>query len=281
MGSKYSTLLKTTNDETGIATKSRYRVWLKKMPSNNEQHKIDRYNYCILGISLENPSFVSEKLLAITNWIATRFQKCIVLIGDSLHRITLQLDRKLSDKQALDRAILMGKDYIRQHMDIFSYYKNMCNFEFIYCSNIQRMEEYENYYRQIKALFEQNKKFKDSVNSFSSEFVRRHLHLKENSDYFNKQFTDSIKSVTKEFFMSQIHLKDKYKSYKSYIGMCEEYLLEELAIFSCLFKDRVCPMFYPGSFSIFEEIHRGEHAEIPACLNNIIYGSLRLKRRKT
>ncbi|MGK7908532.1 MAG: tRNA-dependent cyclodipeptide synthase [Synechococcus sp.] len=250
------------------------------MPSDNERCKIDQYNYCILGISLENPSFSSEKLLAMTDWIATHFQKCYVLIGDSLHRITLQLDQKLSDKQALDRAILMGKEYINIHMNIFRHYENNCHFEFIYCSKIQQKKEYREYYKQIKDLFDKNREFKNSVNSFSREFVRRRIPLNKESHSLDKILANSNRSFSKGSFNGQIHFKDKGKFSESYIELCDEYLLEELAIFSCLYKDRVCPMFYPGSFSIFEEIYKGEHAEIPACLNNIIYGTLRLKRRK-
>ncbi len=238
------------NEKRTIPTKSRYRVLIDKVsPSNARQH-LENYNSCFLGISLQNPNFSTAKLVAIADWIANRFQKCIVLVGDSLHRITLQIDRGLNEKQALTQAILMGKEYINTEMTVFRCHADACNFQFVYCSEVKQLKEYENYYEQLQDLFAKNEKFANSIKLVSREFVNRHIHLNEQDNSFN-----------------------------FYGEMCREYLLEELAIFSYLFKDRVCPLFYSGSLSIFEEISEGEHSDISASLKNIIHVFLRLKKR--
>ena len=242
--------LANANEEIRIPTKSRYRAWVKKVSPHTARQNIENYNSCFLGISLQNPSFSTAKLVAITDWIANRFQKCIVVIGDSLHRITLQIDRKLNEKQAFSQAIFMGKEYINTEMTVFRRHADTCHFEFIYCSEVQQLKDYKQYYEELQDLFAKNEKFANSVKSFSMEFVNRHMHLCEHD-----------------------------KSYDFYEEICREYLLEELAIFSCLFKDQIYPIFYPGSLSIFGEIAEGVHPDIPACLKNIIYASLRLMRR--
>jgi tRNA-dependent cyclodipeptide synthase len=239
-----------TRTDIRIATKSKYHVLIDNISPEIERHRIKNYDDCFLGISLENPSFSTAKLIAITDWIANRFRTCKVLVGDSLHRLTLQINRRLTERQALTQALFLGKEYINTKLSVFDRRLDTCAFEFIYCSDIQRSDNYREYYKVFEDLLQKSRKFSASVNLFSLKFVSRHL--KVNQDFIpDNNFRD----------------------------ICQKYLLEELAIFSCLFEAHLCPILYPGSLSIFEEIANGEHPDVPDCLKNMIYVSLQFKKR--
>lgn len=251
MSSSELVKLSDIREDIRINTKSKYHVLVNEVSPEIERHKLEDYDSCFLGISLENPSFSTVKLIAMTDWIAKRFRSCKVLIGDSLHRLTLQIDhRDLTERQALTQALLLGKAYINTELAVFDRHLNTCTFEFIYCSEIQQLNNYQEYYEIFQDLCQNNVKLAEAVNTFSLEFVRRHLEINRSciSDH-------------------------------DFLEICRQYLLEELAIFACLFESHLCPILYPGSLSIFEEIAKGEHADVPACLQNMIYVSLRFKRR--
>jgi tRNA-dependent cyclodipeptide synthase len=242
--------LSETREDIRIPTKSKYRVLVDKVSPESERHKIEDYDSCFLGISLENPSFSTAKLIAMTDWIAKRFKSCRVLMGDSLHRLTLQIDRGLGERQALTQTLFMGKEYINTELAVFDRHLDTCSFEFIYCSDIQQSDNYQKYYNIFQDLLQHNAKLAASVNSFSLKFVRRHLELDE----------ENISS-------------------NAFLDICHKYLLEELAIFACLFETYSCPILYPGSLSIFEEITNGEHPDVPDFLIKIIWVCLRFRGR--
>lgn len=250
----YADLLQLNNNNTRaeikIPTKSKYHVLVNKVSPESERHKIEDYDSCFLGISLENPSFSTAKLVAMTDWIANRFRNCKVLVGDSLHRLTLQINRRLTERQALTQALSLGKEYINTKLSVFDRRLDTCAFEFIYCSDIQRSDNYREYYKVFEDLLQKSRKFSESVNLFSLKFISRHLKANQN------------------------HIPDN-----NFRDICQKYLLEEIAIFSCLFESHLCPILYPGSLSIFEEIANGEHPDVPDCLKSMIYVSLKFKKR--
>src|SRR4051812_9639113 len=63
---------------------------------------------CFLGISLETRGFTPLKVDAMLQWIAQRAQKCAILVGDSIHRKTLQIRLGVSEMEALDLALDLG-----------------------------------------------------------------------------------------------------------------------------------------------------------------------------
>lgn len=77
--------LSETREDIKIPTKSKYHVLVNEVSPESERHKIEDYDSCFLRISLENSSFSTAKLIAMTDWIAKRFKSCRVLVGDSLH----------------------------------------------------------------------------------------------------------------------------------------------------------------------------------------------------
>jgi tRNA-dependent cyclodipeptide synthase len=201
------------------------------------------------GISLQNSNFVRPKLLASLEWICNRYRRCSVLIGDSIHRITLQTSENLSKKDALDHALFLGKKFLQDELHIFEKFSQRCSFDFIFCSEVQEYPEYKEYYDSLENLFYSNNAFRNSVISFA-----RNYHVKR-QDTLSHQDWENLMSSSCQYF------------------------LEEFAIFSCLKKRERSVMIYPGSFSTLSEIAAGKYPEALEELKGLTVVSLHIKKR--
>lgn len=222
-----------------VPTRLKYRAYASPRRKVNER--------CILGVSLENADFHTTKLITITDWIRRHYTDCVVMLGDGLHRITLQLDSNASEKEALEQSKWLARDFAYSQLSVFRLMESSCRFDFVFCSEIQRTERYLSYYGQLSALFRDNKEFQNSFRAFSTEFLRRKPQRKERPG--------------------------------NHVEMSCRYLLEELAVICCLAHDHPCTFVYPGSLTILQEIAEGKHPGVPACLMQIDYVELKLKSR--
>jgi tRNA-dependent cyclodipeptide synthase len=223
-----------------VPTRPKYRAYASPGRKINKR--------CILGVSLENAEFYTSKLITITNWIRDHFAECIVMLGDFLHRITLQLDSNALEKEALEHSKWLARDFVYSQLSVFTQTESSCRFDFVFCSDVQTRECYPKYYSQLVALFAENVEFQNSFRAFSFEFLRRKPQRRENGD--------------------------------DQVDMSCRYLLEELAVICCLAQDLPCTFVYPGSLTILQEIAEGKHLRVPACLLDVDYVELKLKRRK-
>lgn len=202
-----------------------------------------------LGISLDNSNFVRSKLLASLEWIANRFSKCLVLIGDSIHRITIASKKNITYEEALNEALEMGQHFVQNEGHIFKRFSSRCAFDFVFCSEIQETPEYLAYHNHLVALYESNSAFKNSVRSFGISY-----HFKDNLFIANENNERLISSSS-------------------------QYFLEEFAIFACLKNRDYSVMVYPGSFATLAEISEGEHPDAPDVLKDLTVVSLHIKKR--
>jgi tRNA-dependent cyclodipeptide synthase len=221
-----------------IPTRSKYRAYAT--PGRKA------FKRCILGVSLESEEFYATKLITITDWIRRHYADCEVMLGDGLHRITLQLDSSVGENEALERSKWLARDFAYSNLSIFNLRESDCRFDFVFCSEIQNTHDYRNYYGQLRDVFRDDKEFQNSVEVFSVEFLRRKTY---------RQHSDK-------------HLE-----------LSCQYLLEELAVICCLAQASPCTFVYPGSLTILEEIAGGKHPSVPACLLQIDYVELKLKGR--
>jgi len=217
-----------------------------------ERRKEDYSNilHPFLGVSLQNSNFVRPKLLALLEWVCNRFKQCSVLVGDSIHRLTLMAeDDKLSEYEALELAINLGAKFIREEKHNFERFYQRCSFKFILCSEVQKFPDYKHYHSILKNLFEHDIKFQESILSFSKQYhSKRKEHLSE--QHLNRLISNSC-----------------------------DYFLEEFAIFSCLKKRGRDLMIYPGSFSTLTEISEGVHQNVLQELKDLVIASLHIKKR--
>lgn len=225
--------------KVSVPTGTRYRAYAAPGRESNED--------CILGVSLESADFHTPKLATIVEWIARHHRHCQVMIGDGLHRITLQMDQHLPEDEALEYSKWLARDFAFTQRAVFKRWESECEFRFVYCSEIQERPEYLGFLRQLSDLYRADADFRRSFGGFSQEFLQRKPQRRSNAS--------------------------------EHAAMSCQYLLEELAVLSCLSQDRPWTFVYPGSLTILAEIAEGLHPGIPAGLARMDYVELKLKSR--
>ena len=222
-----------------VPTRPRYRAYAAPLRKSLES--------CILGISLENPAFHTAKLVTIVHWIKRKgFKSCLVLLGDGLHRITLQMELGMPETLSLEHSKWLARDFVHTQQSVFGGGDSDPSFSFVYCSDIQKTQEYLAHYQAILALYGINQCFRDSFHEFADLFVARRPVLPEHRGRL--------------------------------AAMSRQYLLEELAVFACLARDSPRTFIYPGSLTILDEIASGKHPDVPAGLLEMDYVELKIKR---
>eukprot|EP01023_Acetabularia_acetabulum_P054152 TRINITY_DN6084_c0_g2_i1.p1 TRINITY_DN6084_c0_g2~~TRINITY_DN6084_c0_g2_i1.p1 ORF type:complete len:298 (+),score=6.44 TRINITY_DN6084_c0_g2_i1:40-894(+) len=111
-------------------------------------------NGCIFLISLVGSlHFTRSKILTQLEEITKIFAHCTVLIIDSGHRLNLT-SQDVSEEDALDFALELGEKFLRNHKITFERYQEQCEFKFILGSQVQKTNEYNAFYEQIKNIYQ-------------------------------------------------------------------------------------------------------------------------------
>lgn len=239
--------LKLTQYTTNITQVHRYKASLAKVSPPNLRSSLCEYQKCVFGISLGSRNFVdSERIEASIKWISEHFKACLVLVCDSVYRLTIEARQGLKGDQAWLEAIRTGEMFINENRFLFQQYCGSCQFQFQMASQIEKQLEFDIYYKDVQSLYQKDESFQNMVNSFAQTYLNRDEQVEEEKMYL---------STT--------------------------YILEEFALATCLAKEGWLVSVYPGSIKTFEEIVEGLHPEVPLPLKQMIWISLRLKRKAT
>jgi tRNA-dependent cyclodipeptide synthase len=223
-----------------VPTRQRYRAYATPGRKPNQ--------HSILGVSLESAAFRTAKLVTITEWVRNHYPRCTVMLGDGLYRLTLQLESDSPENEALEYSKWLARDYVQTQWPVFHLRESECQFDFRFCSDVLTNDPcYPAYYAQVCSLFAGNASFQESCKAFARDFIRRK--------------------------------PDRENDTEKHIDLSIRYLLEELAVISCLAEEGPCTFVYPGSLTILEEIADGKHPDVPAPLRAIDYIQLKLKHR--
>lgn len=226
-----------------------YRAKIDSVSPASRRHNFEQHEECFLGISLENSNFVRAKLSGIVEWIARRFARCTVLVGDSIHRITLETTRGLAPDTALAEGLRLGRDFTARERDVFAGFADRTRFSFLTCGEVQTTAAYVVYHDQLVELYRTDERFRASVESFGCKYHAKH--------------STGISEAERE----------------RRIQRSSDYFLEEFAIFACLRQQGTQVMVYPGSFSTLAEIAEGQHPDAPRELRDLVVVSLNLRGR--
>lgn len=229
--------------------RTRYKAEIAAVSPVSSRTTFEQYDDCFLGVSLENSNFTTAKLTSMVKWISRRFARCTVLIGDSIHRITLESTRDMAPDEARRRALELGRSFVDSERKVFDEYGHATRFTFLNCSDVQALTECAEVHDELRTFFAKDEVFRSSVESFGRAYHRKRA--------------DGIGAA----------------EFERRIRMSSEYFLEEFAIFACLKRQGLPVMVYPGSFSTLSEIARGEHPGAPDELRDLIVVSLHLKGR--
>lgn len=238
------------SDEPASAGRpTRYRAKIDRVSPLTRRSTFEQLDTCFLGVSLENSNFIRPKLHGILEWIARRFQHCTVLIGDSIHRITLETTRGLGADAALAEGLRLGATFLEEERDVFAEFAAHTQFSFVRCSEVQAQPQYAAYHGALVELYQREAAFRASVESFGREYHNKH---------------SAERGPAERAWLVQ---------------RSSAYFLEEFAIFACLRRLGIEVMVYPGSFSTLAEIAAGDHPGAPRELHDLVVVSLHLRGR--
>ncbi|WP_020405158.1 tRNA-dependent cyclodipeptide synthase [Hahella ganghwensis] len=231
------------SDKTPHSTS--YKARVDRVSPKQRREDANAFLACFLGISLGNSKFNPPKISAILNWISRRSRNCTVLVGDSIHRITLELSQGLHPDDAYERAIHMGNDFVEKLNPLFASYNDKLNFRFLKCSEVQEWPSYKNHYDQLCNLVNNDRRLLASLETFSASYHKRR------------------------------NITPKDVAYRCLVDRSIDYFIEEFAIFACLKERGLSVFIYPGTFGTLTEIVNGEHPKAPQALRNLTIISLK------
>lgn len=131
----------------------RYRTKTAFVFPENKRNSFEHEDECFLGVSLENKNFNPERFISMIEWVNRRFSKCKILIGDSIHRITLETIYGYQPDEAFSQAIMIGKEFISKAKIQLMNVNYRTEFSFVTCSEIQHTELYKNYNTKLIDFF--------------------------------------------------------------------------------------------------------------------------------
>ena len=228
-----------------------YKASLAKVFPARLRGSLSAYSSCVFIVSLGSKNFVdSQRLEACLQWVSNKFKVCMVLVCDSIYRLTLEIERGLKDREAYLEALRVGREFVEEHRDRFERCKQNCRFAYQFASETAKRSDFEDYYEEFQELYQNSESFQKMVDSFAKVYLGRGERGRANP---SSELEQQKLAIT--------------------------YLLEESALFTCLAKDGWPVFVYPGSIKTFEEISEGLHPKTPTPLQQIIWTSVRLKRK--
>ncbi|MVF11450.1 tRNA-dependent cyclodipeptide synthase [Ketobacter sp. MCCC 1A13808] len=216
----------------------KYKARIKQVAPETARDTFLQCEKCFVGFSLESGSFTGNRLVAVMKWIDSHFSECLVLIADSIHNNTIQMERHVSLKKSLSITNALAQSAIDECEAIIGGL-NHCRFIVSRASRYIPEPGYASTLTSLYNLYECSANFRDSVNHFSKNFAHR-------------------KNVERIRF----------------VELSKKYLLEELAVTSCLIAEGWTTLVYPGELNAFDEIANGLHPGVPELLKQLTSVSL-------
>ncbi|MFC0693583.1 tRNA-dependent cyclodipeptide synthase [Paraburkholderia humisilvae] len=229
------------------ATRYRAKIDFVSPPTRRDTFELERE--CFLGVSLENRNFEPARFHSLLEWVSRRFTKCKILVGDGIHRLTLESRTRMPATEARDRALRLGREFMRENRDILALYRSITQFEFITCSEIQQTSEYSAHHQAISDYFLDTPEFRESVERFGLRYHRGDRNT----------------------------LSEAEQNYR--LNISSSYFIEEFSVFACLVNRGITVMVYPGSFSTLAEIADNRFPGVSKALESLCVVSLHFKKR--
>lgn len=125
---------------------------------------------CLFTVSVSNSSTAVGVGVAGLNWVNSKFGTAALLVGDSLYRITLQIQVGLSREKAEITAEECGRSLIDQIVAVSGSTPTVLR-----TSDVVKSERFQVVLQELSNAFESNAHFADSVQSDAKIFCDRQL----------------------------------------------------------------------------------------------------------
>lgn len=219
------------------------RYSIKVTPKEQHEH-LGSFDKCLYGVSVGAINKRTEDLLEGLRWASASFKRCCILLGDSLYRFTLQIQKGVNPEEAERLSLGCGQELLGQ---IISRLTRLP--EIIRCSDILATPRFAEYLEEIEVLHSRNSSFSNSIANDALLFVER-------------QANKGRLAISKE----------------SAIELAIFYLLEEVAIYGCLAEQGWLVDVYQGEeLPTLAKIICGEIPGFEGPLTKRINISLRLR----
>lgn len=159
-------------------------------------------------LSMGNPKQDGDKFAALSEWAALRFDRVILIVSDSLQRHNIAADIGVSHDKAHLIALHAGQEWLSRNMRSI---QSLPAFELTFWDDWLLHPRYPEARAAIDGLYAVHGEFRSAVERKVDVFCVRHGH------------GDKMKAASRE------------------------YLLEELAAFSIMFRDTPAADFYAGT----------------------------------
>lgn len=226
------------------------RVSIAKILPKVSRQELFARKRCYLGISLENPLFEGDSLLAMLLWAAEKFDRCLVIVGDYLSRFNERILSGCDENKAGEFAIKQGDLFISKTRAIFE---------------------------QLPAERVRLTRWREHLQSDRFRVAKKIL-----DDIFisNEQFRAAVEYDALSFVKrEQKHNLNLAAPMEEAIRLSSQYILEEVAVFSALSESGFTVELYPGpELRVLAEVARGEYPAVPSGLKNRVNVELKIAR---
>lgn len=200
---------------------------------------------CLLGLSISAIPKPVDDVVAAFHWAQAKFPECAILVGDSLYRITLQIQRGLGENDATGIAHDIGD---RQLNEVLAH-----------------LGERPRVFRSSEIM--QRSNFEPALSILRRQFDSDPL------------FSRAVRKDAETFVARQIRRGKLSTTSDTAVNLSIKYLLEEIAIYFVLAQEGWLVDVYLGNeLPTLAMIIRGEIARAPMPLRKRI--NISLKARK-
>jgi tRNA-dependent cyclodipeptide synthase len=166
------------------------------------------YKNARIQMSLRNDKYEDQKLYALLEWVSHRFENIELIVSDSLVRHNLIFELGLSETDALRESILLGDKWLKKYSPLLD----------TFGIKVSRWDKWLNH-----------ENFQESYQSILMQF------------HTNARLKTAVKNTIDRFWMRQGHYQNK--PYELYAPCGTNYMLEELAVFNCMFPDKAADIY--------------------------------------
>lgn len=219
------------------------RFAIKTTP-HDKISQLKEFDKCLYGVSVGAVNKHIEDILEGYRWAQANFRRCCILLGDSLYRFTVQIQRGISSEEAGRVALFSGKKLAEQMVSRLPRIP-----EIIRCSDVLANPRFSEYLHETQTLHDRNSALRDSLEDDAQIFVRRQAQ--------KGRLAVSVEDA---------------------VELAVSYLIEEVAIYGCLAEQGWIVDIYLGEeLPTLSKIISGDIPGVTGPLSRRINVSLRAK----
>ncbi|MBU0800569.1 MAG: tRNA-dependent cyclodipeptide synthase, partial [Alphaproteobacteria bacterium] len=166
-----------------------------------------------------------DKFFALAEWAAARFDHVNLIVSDTLQRHNIALEKNCDEAMAYQISLSIGEKWLLGNRQAIALLPSKT---VIRWDHYTGHHDYNSAYEYINSIYWQNDEFRESVVKKAHEFSLR------NSSAIQNMPSDAL------------------------IQTSINYILEEIAVFSLMFRDEKAIDIYPGSWfkEVFDTLRR-------------------------